>query len=224
MNPPFTVEAFLGVFAQYNAAIWPVQIGAYLMGLVVLLAVFAAQHSIQRLACAALAVLWAFIGIGYHLMFFAAINPIAPVFSGFFVLEALLLLASAFRPGNLSLKIVLNLRSVAGLAVIVYALLVYPLLSLQAGHGLMAGPMFGVAPCPTTIFTIGILLIARGRWVIWLSIIPILWALVGLAAAVQLGIAEDLGLPVVGVILATFLAVQATLDRAALRLVTRGLP
>ena len=78
---------------------------------------------------------------------------------------------------------------------IVYALLIYELLGCWAGHGLMAGPLFGVAPCPTTIFTIGMLLLARGGWVVWLSIIPLLWSLVGLAAALQLGIPEDFGLP-----------------------------
>ena len=51
---------------------------------------------------------------------------------------------------------------------------------------------------PPTIFTIGLLLLARGTWVVWLSIIPFLWSLVGLAAALQLGIPEDLELPVGG--------------------------
>ena len=71
----------------------------------------------------------------------------------------------------------------------------------------MAGPMFGVAPCPTTIFTIGVMLIARGIWVIWLSIIPFLWSLIGLAAAIQLGIPEDLAMPVAGAVLAAVLLV-----------------
>jgi hypothetical protein len=66
-----------------------------------------------------------------------------------------------------------------------------------------------VAPCPTTIFTIGILLLARGNWVLWLSIIPVLWSLVGLAAAVQLGIPEDLGLPVAGLLLVVALVSDA---------------
>jgi len=70
---------------------------------------------------------------------------------------------------------------------IIYALLIYPILGIWAGHGLMAGPMPGVAPCPTTIFTIGMLLLARGGLVPWLAVVPILWSLVGLAAALQLG-------------------------------------
>ena len=72
----------------------------------------------------------------------------------------------------------------------------------------MAGPMFGVAPCPTTIFTIGMLLLARGKWVARLSIIPILWSLVGLAASWQLGIPEDFGLPVVGICLVIALILE----------------
>jgi hypothetical protein len=69
--------------------------------------------------------------------------------------------------------------------------------------------MFGVAPCPTTIFTIGMLLLARGRWIAWLSIIPFLWSLVGLAAALQLGIPEDFVLPLAGVVLMIVLGVAA---------------
>jgi hypothetical protein len=148
-------------------------------------------------------------------MFFARINPLAPVFAGCFVVQAILLVASAIRPCDLGLRIGWKLRSVAGLSCILYAVVIYPILGIRAGHGGMAGPMFGVAPCPTTIFTLGILMIARGRWVLWLSIIPVMWSLVGLAAAVQLGIPEDLGLPVVGAVLVAVLATQRSRDASS---------
>ena len=205
MNPPFTIEQFLAVFATYNAAIWPFQIAAYGVVIVALWAVFVPQSRLVRLAFALMAILWAVTGIGYHLMFFATINPIAPVFAAFFVLQAVLFLASAARPEDLQLRLGRDFRSIAGLATLSYALAIYPILGIWAGHGLLKGPMFGVAPCPTTIFTIGMLLIARGRWVIWLSIIPILWSMIGLAAAIQLGIPEDMAMPLVGAILAAVL-------------------
>jgi Family of unknown function (DUF6064) len=205
VNPPFTIADFLAVFAGYNAAIWPIHVVAYGLGLVAVTAVFMPRPWLVRLAFASLALLWAFTGIGYHLMFFAKINPVAPVFAAFFVLQGVLFLAGAIQPGNLQLELGQDFRSIAGLGSIVYALAMYPVLGIWAGHGLMAGPMFGVAPCPTTIFTIGVLLIARGRWVIWLSFIPILWSLIGLAAAVQLGIPEDLLMPVAGALLAAVL-------------------
>jgi hypothetical protein len=215
MNPPFTVEAFLAVFAAYNAAIWPIHFVAYGLGAVVVWALFAPAQGRMRLALAALAVLWAVTGIGYHLMFFARINPIAPVFAAFFVVQAGLFAASAAWPADLRFRLARDFRSAAGLGVIIYAVAIYPVLGIWAGHGLMAGPMFGVAPCPTTIFTIGILLIAQGRWVLWLSVIPILWSLIGLAAALQLGIPEDLAMPLAGCVLAGTLGVQAWQRRAA---------
>lgn len=205
MNPPFTIEQFLTVFATYNAAIWPFQIAAYGVVVVALWALFVPQSRLVRLAFALMSILWAVTGIGYHLMFFAMINPIAPVFAAFFVLQAVLFLASAARPEDLQLRLGRDFRSIAGLATLSYALAIYPILGIWAGHGLLKGPMFGVAPCPTTIFTIGMLLIARGRWVIWLSIIPILWSMIGLAAAIQLGIPEDMAMPLVGAILAAVL-------------------
>lgn len=213
MTPPFTVAEFLAVFAAYNAAIWPFQIAAYALGLLAVAAILVPRRGLMRSAFAAMAALWAFTGIGYHLLFFATINPIAPLFAAFFVLQAILLLASAIRPGELHLQFGQDVRSIAGLTTLVYALAIYPVLGIWAGHGGMAGPMFGVAPCPTTIFTIGLLLFARGRWVIWLSVIPFLWSLIGLAAAIQLGIPEDLAMPLAGAVLVGTLAAQARASR-----------
>lgn len=206
MNPPFTIEQFLGVFAAYNAAIWPAQIVAYVLGLVAVAAVWSARPIASRLNLATLALMWALNAIGYHFLFFSRINPAASFFAGFFVLQAILFAATIMATNGLRFEIGRDFRSFAGLAAILYAMLIYPILGIQAGHGLMAGPMFGVAPCPTTIFTIGMLLLMRRRWVVWLSIIPLLWSLVGLAAALQLGIPEDLGLPVAGLCLLLVLA------------------
>jgi hypothetical protein len=206
MNPPFTIEQFLSVFSAYNAAIWPTQIVAYLLGLVAVVAVWSARPIASRLNLAILALMWALNGIGYQFLFFSTINPAAHVFAGFFTLEAILFAACSVAAKELRFEIGRDFRSFTGLAAIHYAMLIYPILGIQLGHGLMAGPMFGVAPCPTTIFTIGMLLLMRGRWVVWLSIIPLLWSLVGLAAALQLCIHEDLGLPVAGLSLVLVLA------------------
>jgi Family of unknown function (DUF6064) len=206
MKPPFTIEQFLGVFAAYNAAIWPAQIVADVLGLVAVAAVWSARPIASRLNLAILALMWALNGIGYQFLFFSTINPAAHVFAGFFILEAILFAASAVAAKALRFEIGRDFRSLTGLAAILYAMLIYPILGIQAGHGLMAGPMFGVAPCPTAIFTIGMLLLMRGRWVVWLSIIPLLWSLVGLPAVLQLDIPEDIALPVAGLILLLVLA------------------
>lgn len=224
MTLPFTIADFLAVFAAYNAAIWPAQIAAYGLGGVALATAFLCRGKSARWAFAALAILWAFTGIGYHLLFFAKINPLAPVFAVFFVLQAGLFMASVFRADDLRFELGGDLQSIAELTTIAYAVVVYPILGLWAGHGWDAGPMFGVAPCPTTIFTIGLLMLARGRWRLWLSIIPFLWSLVGLAPAVQLGIPEDMAMPLAGFVLAGLLGVEAWQSRSVSPHATRRLP
>lgn len=201
MTAPFSVEQFLAVFAAYNNTIWPMQIVAYVLGAIAVAALFLASPLSSKIVILVLVSMWVQNAIVYHLMFFSTINPAANLFAAFFMLQAMLLVGSLMTADGVSFRLRIDLRSCAGLAFIIYALLIYPLLGIWAGHGLMLGPMFGVAPCPTTIFTIGLLMLASGTWVAWLSIIPVLWSLVGLAATLQLGILEDFALPVAGLVL-----------------------
>ena len=215
VDPPFTPAQFFSVFAEYNAAIWPLQILAYGLGLIAVFALWRNVSRADKVILPVLAILWAVNGVGYHLSFFSEINPLASAFGVAFVLQAVMFAAAVVFPNDLRWKLGRDIRSALGVLCIVYALLIYGVLGWRAGHGLMAGPLFGVAPCPTTIFTIGLLVLARGKWVSWLSIIPMLWSLVGLAAALQLGVPEDLGLPAAGLVLAIFLVVDVCRKRHA---------
>jgi Family of unknown function (DUF6064) len=221
VSVPFTIEQFLGVFVVYNAAIWPLQIIGYGFGGGAVAALWLHGLRSGKLILTILALMWAVNGIGYHFIFFSTINPAAKLFALVFVLQAILLAAAAVAAPDFSFRCSRDWRSVGGVSAMIYAMLIYPVLGIVAGHGLMAGPMFGVAPCPTTIFTIGMLMLARGRWVKWLAIIPLLWSLVGLAAALQLGIPEDFGLPVAGLFLLIVLVHDAVRGRLKLKVAAR---
>jgi len=78
-------------------------------------------------------------------------------------------------------------------ALVAYALVIYPLIGYAIGHRYPAAPTFGL-PCPTTIFTLGILLCGTSTGVRKLAVIPLVWAVIGSQAAFSLGIWEDLGL------------------------------
>jgi hypothetical protein len=128
-------------------------------------------------------------------MFFSAINPAATVFGAAFVAQGLLLLGlggvgHSFRVGPRG-----GFANVAGWALVVYSLLLYPILGRLQGHGYPAGPSFG-APCPMTIFFLGIMLWSTPRVPVTLVVIPLLWTVVASTAALELGILEDLGLAV----------------------------
>lgn len=88
-----------------------------------------------------------------------------------------------------------DVRGIAGLAIIAYAMVGYPVVSYLLGHRYPATPTFGV-PCPTTMFTLGLLLWSSEKSARLASIVPLLWAIVATWAAVRLGVWEDFGLPV----------------------------
>ncbi|HXV44590.1 MAG TPA: DUF6064 family protein, partial [Anaerolineae bacterium] len=65
-------------------------------------------------------------------------------------------------------------------------------------------PTFGL-PCPTTIFTFGLLLWTDHRFPKYLLVIPVIWSLFGLSAAVQLGVLEDIMLLITGLVATTMI-------------------
>jgi hypothetical protein len=160
-----------------------------------------------------LAFLWVWTGIAYHLAFFAAINPAAVPFAVLCLVEAAVLLVCGGILGRIEFRGPSgDWRWITGAALIAYGLVVYPLLGMVLGHTYPASPTFGL-PCPTTIFTIGLLFMAfpTARW--YLLVIPLAWSFVGGSAAFKLGIREDMGLLVSGVLLVV-LIINGTARRA----------
>ena len=195
MQMPFTVEQFLNVFRDYNEAVWPAQ------WLLILLAFAAVGFSLRGRAAdnrqvnAILAFLWLWVASAYHFAFFRRATGTAIVFAALFAVQGVLFAWFAWRPGRLDYRPRTTTRRALGGGLIVYALIGYPVLGYVLGHRYPEAPTFGV-PCPTTIFTLGLLLWA-GATVFWrLLVIPVAWAIVGMSAAVNLGMAEDIGLPI----------------------------
>lgn len=191
---PFTAEQFFQVFAAYNAAISPLPAVAYILGFTALGLLFWRSRISTLLIMAILALMWLINGVGYHWSFFTSINPAARIFGAVFVVQALLLAAAPLVSPTFRLAPTKDVRTVAGLALAAYAILLYQVLGWFFGHVYPAVPVFGIAPCPTAIFTIGILLLAPWRVARWLLFIPALWAIVGGSAALLLNVPQDFGL------------------------------
>ena len=187
---PFTREQFLEVFARYNEAIWPMQAVAVLLGLAACVAVLRPGARRGRLVAAALALMWLWTGAVYHGRFFAQINPAATLFAGAFVLQGLLLAWCAWR-GTLQFGRGAGIARALGWALMLYALALYPALGAATGHPYPEAPMFGVTPCPLTLFTFGALLLATTPVPWWLLAVPVAWSLVGGSAAWLLQVPQD---------------------------------
>lgn len=202
---PFSRETFTGVFVDYNLAIWPTQVIAYVVGAALFALLLAPSRLSGRLIAAGLAGMWLWTGIVYHATFFATINPMAVVFGILFVLQGLAFLFLGAVRGKLQFGPPSGPIGWTGLALAGYAAILYPVIGTLIGHGYPEMPMFGVTPCPLTIFTFGLFLLTTGRFSRWLLVIPFLWTLVGGSAAFLLGIPQDWVLLFTGVIAGSLL-------------------
>ena len=188
---PFTPDQFLAVFVGYNNAIWPMQIGAYqLGGLAVALLLWRPQGA-DRVIAGILAAMWLWTGIAYHALYFSAINQAAYLFAALFVIQGGYLVHAGVYRGQIRFGLRSGPATWTGLALVAYAAIVYPLIGMASGHPYPAMPMFGVTPCPVTIFTFGLLLLTTPPLSRWLLVIPFVWSLIGGSAAILLHVPQD---------------------------------
>lgn len=195
---PFDTAAFFANLAQYNEAIWPAQVVAYALGLAAVFLVFLRSRWSSALIAAILAAAWIWTGAVYHLQHFATINFWAPVFGVAFILQGLLLLWTGVAKRHVIFGFEPGLAGWLGLAFLAFALAGCPALAWLLGHGWPQMQGFGTAPCPTAIFTLGMLLLTLGRSPVLLAIIPLLWSLVAGITAWSLRMPLDASLPALG--------------------------
>ena len=199
MNIPFTIDQFFEIIREYNTSIFPMQIVLNILALTsIILAIIRRNYS-NKFISITLGFFWFWMGIVYHFIFFTKINPAAFVFALFFVLQGIIFIYYGAIKNRLSFGFRKDWIGMIGLLFIIYALLIYPILGILFGHTYPDNPTFGL-PCPTTIFTFGVLLWTIKRVPFYFVIVPFLWSIIGLSAAINLRVYEDFGLIVAGVI------------------------
>jgi hypothetical protein len=91
------------------------------------------------------------------------------------------------------------MQRIVGLVLVAYGIFLYPIVGWYFGQDWPAIPVFSL-PCPTTIFTFGVLCLAVRPFPMTMLVIPVLWAAIGTSAAASLDVPEDFGLPVAAVL------------------------
>lgn len=158
----FDAEVLDSFFALYNRAVWPAQILAVALALTALWLCLARRQGRGRVAGLILAAGWFWCGIVFHLRHFASLDFMAPVYGAVFVLQGVLLLWSlGWRQGSLGFYG--RTLHWAGLVLAVCALLGLPTASLLTEAGWQSARIVGLAPGPTAVFTLGLLLMSDGR-------------------------------------------------------------
>ncbi len=212
MKIPFSTDEFLNVFENYNRSVWPIQIVFYLLALSSIVLIFMRSKHSSTIAMYLLAFFWLWMGLFYHIIHFSGINPAAYLFGAVFLLQGILILYFGAIRKTIQLAFTLNMPGILALVFLAYALFFYPLIGYGMGHVYPRAPTFGV-PCPTVIFTFGMLLLSVNRIPWYMIIIPLLWSLVGFSAAINLSIQEDYGLVIAGLVAIVILPFYRTKNR-----------
>src|SRR5262249_30579984 len=147
----FAPRTYYRLFELYNAAIWPGQIAAIALGLVLLALLRAPGRAGGRVVAAILAGGWLWVAWAYLLTRYATINWAAPWFAAAFAAEALLLLLVGAIGGRLDLGGTANWVRRAGVALFLFALAVQPLIGPLLGRPWRQVEIFGIAPDPTVV-------------------------------------------------------------------------
>jgi hypothetical protein len=170
----FAPRTYYRLFELYNRELWPAQLLALGAGGALLLLVRREGAVAGRLAAAILAACWLWVAWGFHLERYATINWAAAYFAAAFALQSALLAWTGVVRGRLAFGPVPRTVRHAGIGLVLFALVVQPL----AGRDWSQVELFGMAPDPTAVATLGVLLLAsdRVRWA--LLIVPVLWCVV----------------------------------------------
>lgn len=110
------------------------------------------------------------------------------MFSVLFIIQAASLAYTGFLQHRIAFGFHPAPTAWLGAFFVLYATILYPLIGMVAGHSYPELPMFGVTPCPVTIFTFGMLLLTLRPPPVSLLAIPALWSLIGGSAAILLSV------------------------------------
>ena len=174
----FSAQTYYRLFERYNLDLWPLQILLLVLGVTVLALWWRDGDRAGRAIAVILAVCWLWVAWGFHWQRYASINLAASYFALAFVVQALLLLWLGVVRGRLTPVPATRLQQRAGLVLFLFALLAFPLMGPMLGRSWTQAEVFGMAPDPTALATLGILLLAGARPAWGLFPIPVAWCVI----------------------------------------------
>ena len=163
MQLPFTKEQFFDLLAAYNVGLWPALLALWIASVLVSVLLLSSRRPSDRWISALLAAHWAWSALAYHVGFFTRINQAAWVFAALFLLQAAVFFWAGVVHGRLSFAPWRNAWAPVAWGLLAYSL-VYPAINAAQHLSVSRIPTFGV-PCPTMIFTAGMLMARHATFV-----------------------------------------------------------
>lgn len=189
MKPQFTIQQFFEVFEKYNASVFPAQFIILLLGIFTLYLLHSKGPKNNKIIGFILASFWFWMGIVYHITFFTSINKVAYFFGGIFIIQGAIILLNAIN-NNFRFSFQSSFKGYLAYFFILFGVIVYPAIGYAMEGNFTETISLGL-PCPTTIFTFGLFMLSKEKFPRYLLIIPSVWSLIGLSAAINFGIYQD---------------------------------
>ena len=191
---PYSAEVVFSLYERYIGELWPGALPVLASTLAVVVMAAGGRPRGRRTAGALLGLGWLWVGM-FHYRYFAVINFAAPVYAGLFALQGLLLLWRGPFGGRLALRFHRDGPGWIGTALVLLALFGYPLVDYLSGLAAGVPRLAGLAPGPTSLLTLGLLLHVADRVPWHLLAVPVIWSLVAGFSGWVLDIPADLALP-----------------------------
>lgn len=152
----FAPRTYWRLFELQNEALWPAQAVFSVLVLAMVIGLWRGHAPSLRTGVIGFAFVWACVAFTFFWQRYAPINWAAGGFAWAFALQGLgLLMLLAMRPVRATAS---RGRHVAGMGLLLWAQLAHPLLPLAFGRPWMQAEVIGLAPDPTAIATLGLLL------------------------------------------------------------------
>jgi hypothetical protein len=173
----FSPRTYYRLIERHNVTIWPAQLLALALGLAIAVLLARPTRGRSRAVAGILALLWAWAGTTFVAGRYATINWAAWYFAWLFAAEVLLLGWLGLAAAGLRFGWRRDTASLVGSGLFGVSVVLYPALAPLFGRGWTQAEVFGIAPDPTVLGTLGLLLAAEGaprsRWALLGA--PVLW-------------------------------------------------
>jgi Family of unknown function (DUF6064) len=188
----FSPRTYYRLIERHNLTIWPAQLLALALGVVIAGLLHRPTRERDRATAAILAALWAWVGWTFVVGRYATINWAASYFAWLFAAEVLLLGWLGVARASLRFGWRRDPAGLVGGALFVGSVALYPLLAPALGRGWTQSELFGIAPDPTVLGTLGLVLMSEGspRPRKALLAAPLVWCLLGGATLWAMGSPE----------------------------------
>ena len=196
-------EQILKILAEYNEKIFPLQYVAYILGFLVLVLACRKSTLSSRIISAIFAMLWLWVAAVFALPYAIDGMTNAIITAVFFFIQGGFFLHQILRP-KLHFGTYSKTFTIVGILFVLGAMVGYLIIGQIMGHTYPGYFPFGLAPCPLTVFTLGIYMFTSKKIPKHLLILPFLFSLTGILP-VTLGLYEDIIFLLSGLICAPML-------------------